>query len=56
MEGDPVYRCPGCGSLLTAATTIPGIRECGYCACFFPVELGCGNPARSRGRGRVTSS
>lgn len=40
MVYDPVFRCPGCRSLLTAEAVLPGIWECQYCACFIPVELG----------------
>ena len=38
MAGVPFFRCPGCGSLLTSRASVPGTRECLYCACLFPVE------------------
>jgi hypothetical protein len=46
MAGDSVFRCPGCGSLLTVQASIPGTWECGYCACLFPVEAAGDTPAR----------
>jgi ribosomal protein L37AE/L43A len=39
MARDPFFRCPGCGSLLTVMAALPGIWECRYCFCLFPVEL-----------------
>jgi|GEM_PF-3387921 hypothetical protein len=39
MASDPFFRCPGCGSLLTSETALPGLWECGYCFCLFPVDL-----------------
>ena len=39
MTDDPFFRCPGCGSLLTARAAFPGLWECQYCFCLFPVDL-----------------
>jgi ribosomal protein L37AE/L43A len=50
MAGDPVFRCPGCGSLLTAEASFPGSWECRYCACLFPVEGNMDRPERAIAR------
>ncbi|MDD1666516.1 MAG: hypothetical protein LUQ23_03160 [Methanomicrobiales archaeon] len=58
MADDPAIRCPGCGSLLTGETSIPGIWECRYCACLFPVvsrQGGGSDNTPGAGTGRVTS-
>ncbi|MDD1665009.1 MAG: hypothetical protein LUQ32_06605 [Methanomicrobiales archaeon] len=34
-----VFRCPGCGSVLTTEAAPSGLWECHYCFCLFPVEL-----------------
>lgn len=39
MANDPAFRCPGCGSFLTAETILPGVWECNYCSSLFPVDL-----------------
>ena len=40
MAGDLFFRCPGCGSLLTSRAALPGLWECNYCFCLFPVDPG----------------
>jgi hypothetical protein len=40
MASDPFFRCPCCGSLLTSRGALPGLWECHYCSCLFPVDPG----------------
>jgi hypothetical protein len=44
MDDEALPVCPGCSSVLTGQSDIPGFMECRYCGCVYPVRL----PRRER--------
>jgi len=39
MDDESFSKCPGCNSVLTGPSDIPGFPECRYCRCVYPARL-----------------
>jgi hypothetical protein len=39
MDDESFSKCPGCNSVITGPSDIPGFLECRYCRCVYPARL-----------------